>query len=457
MGESEQLIARYIDSGMSEIDRARLSELVRTDPTVRERLKEAARLHGLLLKWSQDRAARVSGQRDLITFPETKAEKRKNGRRLRRFRPALLAMAASLLILLGLASQWRAFRPNTAVARVTSESELFWGEGTKPESSGWLSRGKYQLRAGVARIQTESGAIISMAGPASFEFADAGELRLHSGKIVARMLSGSSKLRVVANGLDVVDLGTAFGVNTDATDGSLLSVLDGQVAVRAVEQTGKAQVISAGSSIRLALGDGLRPTAVTFDRVTFADLWPLTLGVDAVSSLVRFLPPGPYDNPLVEYRSDTHIFLMPERQGIELTEPVLMDAYRTNREVLAPGATPIPLSDQRVDSYLLFFNPANASIAQPISFSGQITFNRPIIGLIFRDRELESSDAALGVAGLNYRAPSGRRGLESLPTDLPAQDFVQVSADGRRLFFNLHVSFERDQLRVILKSERPRF
>mgnify|MGYP001250011921 CR=1 FL=1 len=461
MNEADKLIHDYLEGRLDHAGRRRLSELVVTDAIVRARVQAAAETHGLLLTLADYKAARTGSPQKVTAFPRPAENERPATDR--NLRPILVAagIAAAVAIVAFLGLQFRhPGKPAGAVARLASDKIIDWAAGAKPDREGWILPGTYRLQAGTVRLQTEAGAIVSIAAPAEFEFLSADVLRLRSGKLLARMLREESKLSVLANGLNVQDLGTAFGINTSTHGASLLSVLDGKVELLNQVPDHPNQIVTAGHSMLLGPNNHSgSPVSVAFDRITFEDLWPLTLGVDAMSNLIRFLPPGPYDNPMAEFRNDTKIFLMPERQGVHLSSPLLIEARRSGREVLTPNYAPSTLpAGQRVDSYLLFFNPASASIAHPLSISGQITFNRPIIGLIFRrDEHLYRSDEQVGVPGLNYRAETGWRGLEVAPDELPAQDIVEVSADGRQLFFNLSVSDQRDQLRVILRADGVEF
>jgi hypothetical protein len=459
MNEPDQLIERYLDGDFTPADRKRLSALVVEDATVRERVRAAIELHGTLLVLADKRVACSTETDNLSVFPMKYAPGQPAVAPQPAFPRFAWALAACFVLSFGVfAWQFFAAKPPNAVARLTTDALIDWADAKRPDRNGWLERGVYRLRAGTVRLQTEAGAIVSIAAPAEFELIESDVLRLLNGKLLARMLRDESTLKVMANGLNVVDLGTAFGINTSANGPSLLSVLDGKVELLDSSSNSNAvrEIVTAGHSLMFTHDNPPESAVrVTFDGKSFEDLWPLTLGVNAMSNLVRFLAPGPYNNPMVEFKSDNRIYLMPERQGVQLDSPLLFEARRSDREIHMPDYAPASIpAGQRVDSYLLFFNPASSSIEHPISISGRITFNRPILGLIFRqDALFYKSDDQVGVKGLNYRTSTGNRGLEVMPEALPARDIIEVSADGRQLFFNLSVSDLRDQLRVILEAD----
>lgn len=460
MNDVDSLIQRYLDGQLSTEERRLLSEKVCADPEICRRLREAADIHGLLLTLADYKKAQLGNFPEAVSnFPEVPLKLRATVRRRRKakiFIALVSAMAACAAFGLIVWTGYGASKPSSAVARLTTDHFLDWHDGKKPDRHGWLDRGHYYLRAGTARLQTEKGAIVSITAPAEFELVEADMIRMRSGKLLARMLAEDSKLNVIANGLDVVDHGTAFGLNTSPYGPSLLTVLDGSIELRGSSAKEDTKLVMAGQSMLLEPNTPTESALrVTFDPSTFEDLWPLTLGVETMSSLVRFLPPGRYDDPMSEFQSDSRIFLMPEQMGVELPEPLMIEAYRSGREL---EESKMPLlsipAGRRIDSYLVFFNPANSSTEYPISISGKITFNRPIIGLILLEDELfYQSDKRVGLPGLNYGASSGRRGLEVHRQAKPARDIIEVSEDRRQLYFHLSVGHLRDQLRVILEAD----
>ena len=96
-------------------------------------------------------------------------------------------------------------------------------------------------------------------------------------------------------------------------------------------------------------------------------------------------------------------------------------------------------SGTAVDSYLLHMDGTGSGA---FSLGGTITFSTPILGLIFSDGLLNSSDSVVGVAGVTYYT-AGSRGLE-LPGDL-------WSVTGSSLTFNgdWDVSTVMDEVRII--------
>lgn len=98
-----------------------------------------------------------------------------------------------------------------------------------------------------------------------------------------------------------------------------------------------------------------------------------------------------------------------------------------------------------VTSYLLHFDPVDEG-GEPISSEGSVTFDRPLLGILFESMELDASDAILGSVGVYAR---GERSL-----DLADSDWLQISDDLRTLSFDLTVAgSELIQLRVLTVGE----
>ena len=114
---------------------------------------------------------------------------------------------------------------------------------------------------------------------------------------------------------------------------------------------------------------------------------------------------------------------------------------------------------QMIRSYLLQLNPIGEFPRTEVDEArviGQITFDRPIIGLIGGTALLNKSDELLGHPLGNYG--DNRRGIEpSRSDDLPdsGRDDVTLSRDRRTLSLDLSASSAIDQIRVVVSVQQP--
>lgn len=122
----------------------------------------------------------------------------------------------------------------TAVATLTAERDAVWG-GAGPASlaaGATLHAGqRLTLTAGIAELTTKRGAVAVIEAPATVELIDHNALHLHAGKLVGICETDSSKGFIVRTpALDVVDLGTRFGVDASAL-ATEVHVYQGEVQV----------------------------------------------------------------------------------------------------------------------------------------------------------------------------------------------------------------------------------
>ncbi|MBX2851130.1 MAG: hypothetical protein KTR15_05220 [Phycisphaeraceae bacterium] len=98
------------------------------------------------------------------------------------------------------------------------------------------------LTKGFAQITTRRGAEVLLQAPCTIEMTGSDNaVRLHQGKLVGKCLTPSSKGFIVhVPGMDVVDLGTQFGVAAGADGASTVLVMNGSVRAQPTEQSPQA-------------------------------------------------------------------------------------------------------------------------------------------------------------------------------------------------------------------------
>jgi ferric-dicitrate binding protein FerR (iron transport regulator) len=359
---------------------------------------------------------------------------------------AMIALAAVVITVL---------RPPNKTAPVglavmTYEQVAEWEDGQGP-ADGQFAPGSYALASGTIRLAlAHDGTVATLAGPARFDLVPPGHIRLHEGRLSARVSQPDKGFTVFTEAATVLDRGTVFGVEAKSDGEALVSVLEGTVDVQKSGSTDMTR-IEQGSRVLVhpQRDQTVQPDA---DVVSgFEDLWPLTLGVDDLSHLVEFVLPRA-KHKWSDYRSDTRLFLMPERQRVKPTGPLTVD--------IAPG---VPLDKKRrdrtgrplahsgnVNSYLLFFRPLQKPVDRMPDISGAITFSQPVLGIISDSGRLVASDEVLGHPRVAYRE-SGRRGIENRKKS-PGRDVVRISRDRRRVYFNLHATSDPDEFRVLVAA-----
>ena len=171
---------------------------------------------------------------------------------------------------------------------------------------------------------------------------------------------------------------------------------------------------------------------------------------------MKFVSPGPDFVP-GRYEDSDHILVFPEQDGIVLEVELLVDLdepgqyqriHREERKSISAG--------RRVGSYLLQLDPIGRLQKKDPNKTrviGQLTFDRPIVGLIGSTAKLDMTDDVLGHPRGEYSKT--RRGIEpTRPADLPdsGRDVVTLSQDRRTLSLDLSAGSAVDQIRVVVQA-----
>lgn len=167
--------------------------------------------------------------------------------------------------------------PSTAtVATLTAEQNASWAEGALAPGSQLRAGQRFTLTQGVAEITTNRGAIAILQAPATIELLDSDNaLRLHSGKLVGICETQSSKgLLVRTPYMDVVDLGTRFGVEVLPYRWTEVHVHQGEVVVQhqlTDATTSEGQSVLANQAVRLgSSSDALTAIKPVFEKFASA-------------------------------------------------------------------------------------------------------------------------------------------------------------------------------------------
>lgn len=126
-----------------------------------------------------------------------------------------------------------------------------------------------------------------------------------------------------------------------------------------------------------------------------------------------------------DQQANTKLFAFNERQNVALGSNLALDLGGTL------------LAGTRVASHGVVFDPLNSRTVE-----GFVTFDRPILGLIWLTSKLNATDAALGLASITYDIGDPARGLEG-------PDRTGTSFSGNTLFIDWTASSPGDNIRVL--------
>ncbi|MBX2852273.1 MAG: FecR domain-containing protein [Phycisphaeraceae bacterium] len=257
----DQLIVRYLDGQLDEQAFAALNDRLKADPALRHRFIDLTlQAHYLNALVSEPDLTLV--QDELLSHGPARTSSKFSLPTAYRVGLAA-AVAAALLLVATLAivflpgddtapdvAEVPDFTPtmpditldtSRVVATITDQAQAEWvsvnGRGALPGRTLLGPNQRLTLARGFAEITTARGAKVLVQSPATIETTGSDNaIRLHSGKLVGRCDTPGSKGFVVhVPGMDVVDLGTVFGVEADAEHGSTVTVMEGSVRAEPAE------------------------------------------------------------------------------------------------------------------------------------------------------------------------------------------------------------------------------
>ena len=89
----------------------------------------------------------------------------------------------------------------------------------------------YQLESGIARLAFANGAGLAIEGPAKMKVVNGDRVEILEGKIAAYVPDEAVGFVVATPGINIIDLGTKFGVEIKPGGGSEVHVFEGQVEI----------------------------------------------------------------------------------------------------------------------------------------------------------------------------------------------------------------------------------
>ncbi len=272
--EFDDLVAGVCHGSATEDEMRALNVLLRRDPTARDEYLRRVELHNKLAS-------------EPALFPE-EAELGAGTTRPRaentgtsRPRPNVLrflSLAACLALLIGgLGLLWlkrptsRSGATSSAVAMLARAVDPHWSGKTAPPRVGCaLEPGTLRLQSGLAQVVFYSGARVVIEGPTELELVSPEEAICRAGRLLAEVPGPARGFRVKTAQLDLVDLGTAFGIQTGHSE-TKVDVFKGEVS------------FSGGTAAKETLKEGRAalvkesgpPQLMAASRESFAEMFAL--------------------------------------------------------------------------------------------------------------------------------------------------------------------------------------
>lgn len=446
-GQFREQLLRLLDGDLDKGETYAIQERLRSDRRSREILRDIA--EQAVVVADEIRAGQCRGELRGKN-PKDAAEGSRSGRMERRQVALTAALAmVSVLALVGTL----VFLPNKAQAEFAVVSQAVgarWPDGDSVRPNRAVGAGMMEIAVGLIRIDFSSGASMTVEAPAKFEVRSSMEVFFERG-IATFQVPGSAKgFRVETADAEVIDLGTAFGLARIPGEKTDVCVFEGEVEV-----SGK--LLKEGEAVQVRSGSGVEPQV--FETSQFENAWPVTSGVLQTTGMMRFVSPGPGFVP-GKFEDNEHITVFLERRQTRINHPVPVDLTDPGEfRRLRRKDGPMVSTGVEVRSYLIQLDPVGLLEkydGDKPRVQGQITFDRPIVGLIASGRKLLETDAALGHPRGDYG--SLPRGLEppradTVEAESEGKDIVILAADQRTLILNFAAGSAVDHLRVLVEVE----
>ncbi|MDA7756729.1 FecR family protein [Opitutales bacterium] len=438
--EFQDLIDQSLNETISKVDMKALEERMLQDPQARIHYLNSVGLHASLRR-------RFSSQQEeegTILFPGQSIFTRKT----------VWAVAACLVLSFGLLIFQVSNRPFAEVAHVIG---AYRADGVTYKTGETVEPGILSLTRGLLRLDFSNGARVTVQGPAELEVFDQDRVLLHKGLVTATIPESAVGFVVDTVAAHVVDLGTSFGVSVSENGQTEVCVFDGEVEVSLPREAGVDEVshlVREGESISARVNSSVIDS-VSYETSQFENALPVNYGVLQTTGSMRFVSPGPDFHP-GNYKDNEHIVVFPEKRGFLSSESMRVDMidpgeYEKSHYEEKPTLVP----HRAMTSYLLQLDayPEGENPNRRRSVIGQITFAKPIVGVITEDRLLNESEVVFGIPGADY--PSART-IEPRPEGDERKGFDKLilTADRHSLILELRENpGHLDQVRVLVEAQ----
>lgn len=254
----DDLLQRYIDLRLTGAERDELENELLASPEARRVFWAHLQFEGALQETVD---AQQHGQWVANAEKGAVADERLTQRQIVQARRLAwwLGVAASIALVVGITLFLRPVsKPeNTSegVAILTGTVEVNWAEGQGSlEPGAILPRGPLRIRSGLVGLEFYGGARVTLQGPADVDLSHVDQVFCRQGKLRVQVSDRARGFRVSSPKLDLVDLGSEFGVGIGPDGQTELHVFTGTVKiaqVRGADAVDVAHELETGQGLRI--------------------------------------------------------------------------------------------------------------------------------------------------------------------------------------------------------------
>ncbi len=296
------------------------------------------------------------------------------------------------------------------------------------------------MKSGVVSLRLASGGEMIVEGPARFEVNEDASTNVHQGIALARLPDDESGPTLRSRGLSVSEPARLIGIDARTDESTEAVVFNGAGGI-CLTDSGKCRDLASFEAVK---ADHLRDRLidVPYNPRAFSKAWECSREWRTISARSKSNCPDPSSPQRVETRGSQR--LRGER-FLPAGERTRGGPPRRRRVRPGPAESRQALESKgNLRSYLLQLTPSEKS-GEDGAVETSLTFDHPVVGVIFSSDRLENSDVTVGSSLAEGGPEQGDRGLES------GEDEILLSEDRRTL--NLRFKGESDhaeQVRVLV-------
>ncbi|MDF1754254.1 MAG: hypothetical protein P1U89_15825 [Verrucomicrobiales bacterium] len=337
-----------------------------------------------------------------------------------------------------------------AVAKIRKSTvDAIWAPDSQPNREGKFVKGTYRLESGAVSIELADGKSLAVQGPAVFEVDDSGDAVLLEG--IALATSDRTDLTTgqpIGIGLSAKNVrfskgAITVGLDARSSDSTEAIVFSGETGICMSESTicrdvYEFEAIKADHSHSKFVDVPYNPRA-------FSKAWELVSGIEKNLGDIVIELPGITSSSKQSDSGEIRVFVERERFKPESTMEVdvIRPGYFASSSDSKTEGRALASNGEEMRSYLLQLW-KNEDQPEDEEIEASMTFDHPVVGVIFSSERLWESDRMVG-ASTQHLAENSNRGLDSIG------DQILLSEDGRTLNLKLKSNAtDIDQVRVLV-------